>query len=81
MNLGQRPRLVDSPIASVQMDQIPGARPQASGECCAVGAKYMLSLISRFVFCDEGLAETVECAAFNFCARLAHQVQIEVQVV
>src|SRR4029077_11972475 len=67
--------------ASVQMDQIPGAPPQASGECCAVGAKYMLSLISRFVFCNESFTEFIECPAFNFCARPAHQVQIKMQIV
>ena len=67
--------------ASVQLDQIPGALPQASGECCAVGAKHMLSLISRFVFCNESVTELIECPAFNFCARLVHQIQIEVQIV
>jgi len=63
------------------MDQISGALPQASGECCAVGAKHMLSLISRFVFCYESFAEFVKCPAFNFCARPVHQIQIEVQIV
>jgi hypothetical protein len=67
--------------ASVQTDQIPGALSQASGHCCAVGAKHMLSLISRFVFCNESVTKLIECPAFNFCARLVHQIQIEVQIV
>jgi hypothetical protein len=33
--------------------------------------------ISRFVFCYERIAELIECAAFNFCARPTHQVQIK----
>ena len=41
----------------------------------------MLSLISRFVFCNESVTELIECPAFNFCARLVHQIQIEVQIV
>ena len=63
------------------MDQIPGALPQASGECCAVGAKHILSLISRFVFCNESFTEFIECPVFNLSAGLVHQVQIKMQIV
>jgi hypothetical protein len=42
--------------ASVQMDQIPGALPQAFDGYCAVGAKHTLSLISRFVFCNKSVS-------------------------
>ncbi len=46
-----------------------------------IGAKHMLSLISRFVFCYESFTKLIECPAFNFCARLVHQVQIKMQIV
>jgi hypothetical protein len=41
----------------------------------------MLSLISRFVFCNESFTELIECPAFNFRARPAHQIQIKMQIV
>ena len=37
--------------------------------------------ISRLVFCYERLTELIECPAFNFCARSAHQIQIKMQIV
>ena len=37
--------------------------------------------LSRFVTCNERLPELVESAAFNLITRLAHQVQIEMQIV
>src|SRR6266481_5198307 len=62
---------ISSPICAPHHAPLTKNKPGSFDDTC----------VSRLVFCYECLAELFECPAFNFHARLTHQVQIKMQIV